>query len=173
MNENETELRVQALVDGELTGTEADALRVRIEGDDALRELHTRLTAARGLMDGAELPRTFPASGDFHWSQISQAIELEDRQARRSTKPSTGAGWLLRWLTPLAGAACILLLLTSPSRHNGPPDLGILLGSDHELELSADEIDVMTYNTGDDNMSVVWLDFSIDLRPDTLQLWLD
>ena len=36
MNENETELNVQALVDGELTGAEADALRGRIEGDDAL-----------------------------------------------------------------------------------------------------------------------------------------
>ena len=32
MNENETELKVQALVDGELAGAEADALRARIEG---------------------------------------------------------------------------------------------------------------------------------------------
>jgi len=169
MNENEMELRVQALVDGELTGTEAEALRVRIVGDDALRELHARLTAARRLMDGAELPRTLPEPGDFHWSQISKSIEQENRQA----KTSKGVGWPLRWLTPLAGAACILLLLSSPSRHGGPPDLGILLSSDHELELSDDEIDVMTYNTGDDNMSIVWIDFSIDLRPDTLQLWLD
>ncbi|MDP7048409.1 MAG: hypothetical protein QF721_03060 [Verrucomicrobiota bacterium] len=173
MNENETELRVQALVDGELAGTEADELRARIQGDDALRELHARLTAARGLMDGAELPRPLPEPGDFHWSQISEAIEREDRQARRLAKPSTRAGWLLSWLPPLAGAACILLLLTSPSRHDGPPDLGIMLGSDHELELSDDTIDVMTYNTGDDNMSIVWLDFSIDLRPDTLHIWLD
>ena len=66
MNENETELKVQALVDGELAGAEADALRARIEGDDALRELHARLTAVRGLMAGAELPRTLPAPGDFH-----------------------------------------------------------------------------------------------------------
>ena len=173
MNENETELNVQALVDGELTGAEADAFRARIEGDDALRELHARLTAVRGLMAGAELPRTLPESGDFHWSQISKAIEQGDRQAKRLAKPASGTGSLLRWVTPLVGLGCILLLLTSPSRHNGPPDLGILLSSDHELELSADEIDVMTFNTGDDNISVVWLDFSMDLRPDTLQLWLD
>ncbi|MBC8244798.1 MAG: hypothetical protein H8E20_10435 [Verrucomicrobia bacterium] len=173
MNENETELRVQALVDGELTGTEAEALRTRIEGDDALRELHARLTAVRGLMHGAELPRPLPEPGDFHWSQISNAIQYEERQAKRLARPASGMGSLLRWVTPLAGLGCILLLLTSPSRHNGPPDLGILLGSDHELELSADEIDVMTFNTGDDNMSIVWLDYAIDLRPDTLQLWLD
>ncbi|MEC8973730.1 MAG: hypothetical protein VX509_07400, partial [Verrucomicrobiota bacterium] len=143
MNENETELRVQALVDGELTGAEAEALRARIEGDDALRELHDRLTAVRGLMAGAELPCTLPEPGDFHWSQISKTIEQEERQAKRLGKPATGTGLRVRWLTPLAAAACILLLLTSPSRHNGPPDLGILLGSDHELELSDDEIDVM------------------------------
>ena len=53
------------------------------------------------------------------------------------------------------------------------PDLNILLSGDHELEFTADEIDVMTFNTGDDAMSIVWLDYSIDLQQDSLQLWLD
>ena len=171
MNENETELRVQALVDGEITGREAEELRACIEGDDALRELHARLTAVRGLMAGAELLRTLPESGDFHWSQISGAIEREDREVKRLARPVPGVNRLLRWVMPLAGAACLVLLLTL--QLNAPPDLGILLGSDHELDLSADEIDVMTFNTGDDAMSIVWLDYSIDLQQDSLQLWLD
>ena len=50
MNENEIELRVQALVDGESTGREAEELRVSIEGDAGLRELQDRLTVMRGLM---------------------------------------------------------------------------------------------------------------------------
>ena len=66
MNENETELKVQALVDGELTGREAEKLRARLESDAGLRTLHAGLTAMRGLMTGAELPRTLPESGDFH-----------------------------------------------------------------------------------------------------------
>jgi len=173
MNENENELKVQALVDGELTGAEAEALRERMETDDRLRELHAQLTAVRGLMAGAELPRALPELGDFHWNQISEAIRREERQTKRVARPASGANWLLRWVTPLVGVACILLLFTSLSRHNEPPDLGIRLVSDHELELSADEIDVMTFNTGDDNISIVWLDISIDLRPDSLQLWLD
>ena len=60
MNENETEVNVQALVDGELTGAEAEAVRGRSEGDDALLELHDRLTALRGLMAGAEMPCALP-----------------------------------------------------------------------------------------------------------------
>ena len=108
MNENETELKVQALVDGELTGREAEDLRARIETDDGLRKLHARLTAVRGLMAGAELPRTLPESGDFHWSQISKAIEREERQTKRLARPASVrngyyGGWC-RW--PARHACC-------------------------------------------------------------------
>ena len=171
MNENETQLKVQALVDGELTGLEAEELRGRLETDAGLRTLHARLTAMRGLMTGAELPRTLPESGDFHWSQISKAIEREERQAKRLARPASGAKRLLRWMVPMAGAACLLLLLTL--QQTTQPELGISLGSDHELELSIDDLDVMTFNTGDDAMSVVWLDYSIDLQQDEVDLWLD
>ena len=171
MNENETELKVQALVDGELTGREAEELRARLESDAGLRTLHARLTVMRGLMPGAELPRTLPESGDFPWSQISKAIEREEGQVDRTTKSSMSAKWLLRWVVPLAGVACLVLVLTM--KQTAPPDLDILLGSDHELELSVDDLDVMTFNTGDDAMSIVWLDYAIDLQQDSLQLWLD
>ena len=171
MNENETELKVQAVVDGELTGREAEELRARLESDAGLRTLHARLTAMRGLMTGAELPRTLPESGDFHWSQISKAIEREERQTKHLARPASSANWLLRWVVPLAGVACLVLVLTM--KQTAPPDLDILLGSDHELELSVDDLDVMTFNTGDDAMSIVWLDYAIDLQQDSLQLWLD
>ncbi len=171
MNENEIQLKVQALVDGELTGREAEELRDRLETDAGLKEFYERLTAVRELMADAELPRTLPESGDFHWSQISKAIECEERQAKQMARPASGANWLLRWVFPLAGIACLMLLLTLQQTRN--PNLSISLGSDHELELSIDDLDVMTFNTGDDNMSVVWLDYSINLQQDEIDLWLD
>jgi hypothetical protein len=170
MNENEIELKVQALVDGELTGREAEELRARMETDAGLRELHERLTAMRELMAGAELPRTLPESGDFH-CQILKAAEHEEQEAKRLAKPAASANWWLRWVMPLAGMVCLVLVLSL--QQTTMPDLDILLGSDHELELSADEIDVMTFNTGDDAISIVWLDYSIDLQQDSFQLWLD
>ena len=60
MNENEIQLKVQALVDGELTGPEAKEWRGRLETDAGLKELYARLIAVRGLMTGAELPRILP-----------------------------------------------------------------------------------------------------------------
>ena len=121
MNENETELKVQALVDGELTGREAEDLRARIETDDGLRKLHARLTAVRGLMAGAELPRTLPESGDFHWNKIAQSIEREDREAKRLARPAPGVNRLLRWVTPLAGAACLVAGAVSATNHDARP----------------------------------------------------
>tara|TARA_B100000929_G_scaffold135581_1_gene107334 strand:+ start:144 stop:659 length:516 start_codon:yes stop_codon:yes gene_type:complete len=171
MNENEIQLKVQALVDGELTGQEAKEWRSRLETDARLKELHAWLTGVRGLMTGAELPRTLPESGDFHWSQISEAIRHEERETKRLARPASGANRLLRWVVPLAGVACLVLLLTL--QQTTKPDLGISLGSDHELELSIDDLDVMTFNTGDDTMSVVWLDYSLDLQQDEIDLWLD
>ena len=171
MNENEIQLKVQALVDGELTGREAEELRDRLETDAGLKEFYERLTAVRELMAGAELPRTLPESGDFHWSKIAQGIEHGERDAGHPAKPAPGVNRWLRWVMPLAGAACLVLLLTL--QLNAPPDLGILLGGDHELELTDDEIDIMTFNTADDAMSIVWLDHSIDLHQNRLKLWLD
>ena len=171
MNENEIQLKVQAMVDGELTSPEVKEWCGRLETDAGLKELHARLTAVRGLMTGAELPRTLPESGDFHWSQISKAIEREEQQAKHLARPASGANWLLRWVLPLAGVACLILFLTL--QQTTRLDLGISLGSDHELELSIDDLDVMTFNTMDDAMSVVWLDYSLNLQQDEMDLWLD
>ena len=121
MNENEIQLKVQALVDGELTGTEAAALRVRIEGDEALRELHAGLTAARDLMDGAELSRTLPEPGDFYWSQISQAIEWEDRQAKRVGKPAAGPRTRLRGVAPRGGVGGLAIGVHGRADGYSPP----------------------------------------------------
>ncbi len=171
MNGNEIELKVQALVDGELTGREAETLQQRINDDAKLQQLHARLTQMRGLIADSELPRPLPESGDFYWNKIAETIEHEKRAGERPTPPTPASRWLLRWLTPLVGVSAVVLLLTL--QQPTAPDLGIMLSGDHELELSSDEIDVMTYNTDDDSMSIVWLDYSMDIQKDYMELWLD
>ena len=171
MNENEIELKVQALVDGELTGRETKALQKRINDDAKLHQLHARLTQMRWLIADSELPRPLPESGDFYWNKIAETIEHEKRAGERPSPPTPASRWLLRWLTPLVGVSAVVLLLTL--QQPTAPDLGIMLSGDHELELSSDEIDVMTYNTDDDSISIVWLDYSMDIQKDYMELWLD
>ncbi len=171
MNGNEIELKVQALVDGELTGREAETLQQRINDDAKLQQLHARLTQMRGLIADSELPRPLPESGDFYWNKIAETIEREESAGERAAPHTPASRWLLRWLTPLVGVSAVVLLLTL--QQPTAPDLGIMLSGDHELELSSDEIDVMTYNTDDDSMSIVWLDYSMDIQKDYMELWLD
>ena len=171
MNENEIQLKVQALVDGELTGREAEELQQRIDDDPALQTLHARLRQMRGLIADSELPRTLPESGDFYWNKIAESIGREERAATRQPRPMSPSRWLMRWFAPLAGVATLVFLLTL--QQPTAPDLGISFSSDHELELSDDEIDVMTYNSDDDSMSIVWLDYSMDIQKDYMELWLD
>ena len=171
MNENEIELKVQALVDGELTGREAKALQQRINDDAKLQQLHARLTQMRGLIADSELPRPLPESGDFYWNKIAETIEREESAGERAAPPTPASRWRVRWLTPWVGVSAVVLLLTL--QRPTAPDLGIMLSGDHELELSSDEIDVRTYNTDDDSMSIVWLDYSMDIQKDYMELWLD
>ena len=171
MNENEIQLKVQALVDGELTGREAEVLQQRINDDAKLQHLHAKLTQMRGLISDSELPRPLPESWDFYWNKIAETIEREESAGERAAPPAPASRWLLRWLTPLVGVSAVVLLLTL--QQPTAPDLGIMLSGDHELELSSDEIDVMTYNTEDDSMSIVWLDYSMDIQKDYMELWLD
>ena len=94
MNENEIQLKVQALVDGELTGREAEVLQQRIENDAALQTLHARLTQMRRLIADSELPRTLPESGDFYWNKIAEAIERGESAGERAAPPTPASRWL-------------------------------------------------------------------------------
>ena len=170
MKENEIELKIQALVDGELTEFEAGKLRDRIKNDIRLQILHERLTQMKDLISTHEMPRVLPESSDFYWSKIAQEIEVGGSDAQSSAQ-SLGMKWVFRRLAPLLGIASVALIITL----QGPnlPDLGIVLDHNHELELLADEIDVMTFNSADDSLSVVWIDYSMDIQKDYMELWLD
>ena len=151
MNENEIELKVQALVDGELTGREAEALRQRINDDAGLQQLHVSLTQMRGLIADSELPRPLPESGDFYWNKIAETIEHEKRAGERAEPPTPASRWLLRWLAPVAGVSawycCSSLQRNPPHRIWGSPSTVTT-----NWNCPDDEIDVMTYNTDDDSI---------------------
>ena len=170
MKENEIELKIQALVDGELTEFEAGKLRDRIKNDVRLQVLHERLMQMKDLISKHEMPRVLPESSDFYWAKIAQEIEVRG-STTQSAAHFLGMKWVFRRLAPLLGIASVALLITL----QGPnlPDLGIVLDHNHELELLTDEIDVMTFNSADDSMSVVWIDYSMDIQKDYMELWLD
>jgi anti-sigma factor RsiW len=111
---DETRLRVQAWLDGELPAAEAAAVSALVEADaeaaDAVRELRW----VRSWLAAGELPRALPESREFFWSKVERAIE-----PRSSGKPEVAAEEVegaslrgrLRWLVPLGLAAALAALL--------------------------------------------------------------
>ena len=71
MKKNEIELKIQALVDDELTELEAGQLREQIESDPELKIVHERLMQIRDLISENEVPYALPATGDFYWTKIN------------------------------------------------------------------------------------------------------
>jgi len=168
MKENEIELKIQALVDGELTESEAEQMRECMDNDVRLQILYAQLIQTKDLISKYEMPRVLPESGDFYWAKIAQEIGTGE-PANQGSNNSLVIKWLFRRLAPLFGIATIALLITlqQPSM----PDLGIEIKSDHEL--LSDGIEVMTFNSVDDSVSIVWLDYSMDIQKDYMELWLD
>lgn len=171
MKKNEIELKIQALVDDELTELEAGQLREQIESDPELKIVHERLMQIRDLISENEVPYALPTTGDFYWAKIVQCIDKKELSNHPPNGFLTEIKPLFRWLVPLLGCASVVLFLVL--QQPAGPDLGIVLNSDHELELTSDEIDVMTFNSDDDSMSIVWLDYSMDIQNDYMELWLD
>ena len=170
MKENEIELKIQALVDGELTESEAEQMRECMDKDVRLQILYAQWIQTKDLISKYEIPRVLPESGDFYWAKIAQEIGTGE-PTNQGSNNSLVIKWLFHRLAPLLGIATIVLLITL--QQPSVPDLAIELESDHELELLSDEIDVMTFNSVDDSMSIVWLEYSMDIQRDYMELWLD
>ena len=71
MNREEKHLRIQALVDGELTRSEAESLTVELEKDAELNALYLSLGRIRdAVAECGELEHPLPVKPDFYWKKV-------------------------------------------------------------------------------------------------------
>jgi anti-sigma factor RsiW len=108
----ETELKLQAHLDGELNPAEILEVESLLAGDVAARDLLAELALVKKCMTGNEPEARVPESREFYWSKIQREIE------RSSNSAPVRPGWLqllhsrLLWSTgALAGIALAALFL--------------------------------------------------------------
>jgi len=115
--QEERESRITALLLGELTPAEADALRQEIARDPELARLHDRLQRTIGLVQEAATQTAEPASGTSAPVQLSRRRrEKLLRQFKGVQKPPFLARTRaeLRWVAPMALAATVVAMLSLP-----------------------------------------------------------
>jgi len=153
----ETQLQIQAWVDGELPDSEALRIRNLVERDASARTLADELKGMRAALAGNEAPVKLAESREFYWSKIRHEIERSEA-AGAATNESFGEllqAWR-RWLMPLAGTAMVavaavgLAWLFTPSSAGGESFLA-------EVENLSDDVGTYTFRAPGQNMFVVWV----------------
>src|SRR6266536_3491712 len=89
MINHETELRLQAYLDGELSEAEAKGIADLLRCDAGAQTLYQELRIAKSLLAGNELERKLPEPPEFYWSKIQRHIErMESAAADGLTEPA-------------------------------------------------------------------------------------
>ena len=147
------QLEIQALVDGELAGTDAARVRVLVDQDRDARELFEELSLVKGALIDGERALAMPEPPDFYFSQIRRRIDSEERtpSTTRASGNRTLWAWFRGHLGTVAGTAAVVAAIGvfAPTylRPYVPGEL-----TDSEGEMSA-----MTYRSEKDSLTIVYL----------------
>lgn len=148
---HEQELKLQALLDGELTGREAEEISALLEQDAEAAALFGELRNTRTALLGNELEIKLPESREFYWSKI----EREITRLEQSTAAPTSSWWAAfrrRYVAAVSGvgvAAALMLFAIVHFRGLSPDTFSV--------ENLLDETTSLTYRSEANKMSVVWI----------------
>jgi anti-sigma factor RsiW len=148
MMDYESQLRLQACLDGELAAQEAAQFEERLANDPEAQALLGELRMTRTVLAGFEAGVKLPESPEFFWSKIRREIEREPRSVGDPRRGSLFAAWR-RWLVPAgamaAGMAAVLLIGRS---EQGP-----------ETQTSLTDSGAFTYHDFAARTTLVWLSY--------------
>jgi anti-sigma factor RsiW len=149
----ESELRLQAYLDNEVSSSEARQIASWIARDAEAKALCEELQATKSLLAAEnEQPVVVPESRDFYWSKIKREIERTEQEPAVKYTPKP---WWMRLLAPAAGAALLAVFVftsVSPNPHRTAA---------HQ-ERSDLENGTLTFRAGTekDGMTLVWISSS-------------
>jgi anti-sigma factor RsiW len=93
MMDYDSQLILQAWLDGELAAPEAARFEQRLAKDPEAQALVAELQTTKGALAGFEAGVKLPESPELFWSNIQRRIELEPREVGAAGR----ASWFTRW----------------------------------------------------------------------------
>jgi anti-sigma factor RsiW len=146
----ESELRLQAYLDNEVSSSEAREIASWIARDAEAKALCQELQATKAaLAPENELPVNVPDSREFYWSKIERAIEHAEREPVRRSSPQS---WWLRLLAPVAGTALLAIFVFTSISFNGPE--GLARGGQR---ITSETDSSITFYSPEHHMNVIWI----------------
>jgi|SRR6185369_6602046 hypothetical protein len=148
---HEEQLKLQAYLDGELSGRETRAVEELVARDAAAQNLLAELRFTKTALAGNEPEIKLPESREFYWSKIEREIQrLETVPATRGTNWFTW--WWRRYWIPFSGFAVMMALLLGTVNQYlfRSPVL-------EEIDNPSEETGAFTFRSDKERMTVVWL----------------
>lgn len=145
-------IKLQAYLDGELTGRDAQAVVSLIENDAEARALFAELQQTRSMLKANEPEFRLPESCEFFWSKIEREIERLETAPVGSRTPA----WIVflrRHLAAVTGtsvAACLVLFMAFQMNWVSP-DLF------EEIENPLEDTGSFSFRSESQQMTLVWI----------------
>lgn len=141
-----TELKLQALVDGELDAREVREVEALLAQDAQSAALMQELKWTKGALVGNDAELALPETREFFWSKIERAIAVEEKQA--AVAPAERAWWL-KLLYPATGLAAMVAVMFVVSGGRTTD------GSDSENV--PEDVNAVSFRSESEKMSVVYV----------------
>jgi hypothetical protein len=145
------QLKLQALLDGELPVEDAARVSALLADNAEAKALYDELSHTKSALRGNETVLPLPETREFFWSKIQREIERENREVAPAPKLSWFA-WLQRHFLPVSGVAilfCVIGVMELNSRGTASPLA--------EMEMASDEMGSYTFRDQSEGMTMVWL----------------
>jgi anti-sigma factor RsiW len=153
MINRDTQLKLQAYVDHELSQRESEECAVWLARDPEARALCSELDEVKTLLCGNELEFKLPESREFYWFKIHRAISQEPAHKPAVSFFSKYRQWFLR-IAPATGLVVLLVSAISVIKlSNAPSSMSYL----HEIEMPLEDTSAISFYSQSAGMTVVWV----------------
>jgi hypothetical protein len=151
MINQESQLKLQAYLDGELSAPEAAEVQGWLSREPDAQALLDELRNTKAALLGFEEGCRLPESREFFWSKIEREIERQTK-APALARHTSLSYWLRHHFLPLSGVAllsCFLGVLYIES--------GRSAGQFGEMELASEDMGSYTFRDQSEKVTMVWL----------------
>ncbi|HMC26313.1 MAG TPA: hypothetical protein VKM56_00825 [Verrucomicrobiae bacterium] len=146
------ELEIQALLDGELSGRKARKVEQWLAGDAEAQALLHELRTTKSALGGNEPQITLPEAREFYWSKIQRQIEATVPE-REAAHASLWLSWR-RYLAPVTAVAAVAMLALFSMKEMGFDEADRHLA---EIENLSEHASSLSFRSQSENMFVVWV----------------
>jgi len=147
----EVGIQLQAYLDGELTGREAQQVTALIESDADARALFNELQQTHSLLKANEPEFRLPESREFFWSKIEREIDRAE-----AVPAETTPGWVLflrRHLAAVGGATVVAALVLFAGLQMNVISPSLL----EEIDNPLDDVGTFSFRSESQKMTLVWI----------------